>query len=148
MRHLERTTKPDLSGRTSWRQQSRRTGDLRFIATNSQICASSASGPTQPAHYGYVCACGLRGLHSIRYAPHVLLPSCGTLSPGRAQSRAEQREHDTKISKLAAKFLYHPDSAVRVRNDFLQWVMGFSSLTRMGWIFVMARALKRLLLLF
>ena len=41
----------------------------------------------------------------------------------------------------------HPDSAVRVRNDLLQWIMGFSSLTRMGWIFVMARALKRLLLL-
>ena len=27
----------------------------------------------------------------------------------------------------------HPDSAVRVRNDLLRWIMGFSSLTRMGW---------------
>ena len=36
-RHLEVATKPDLSGRTSWRRQSRRTADLRLIATNSQI---------------------------------------------------------------------------------------------------------------
>ena len=41
-RHLEVATKPDLSGRTSWRRQSRRTADLRLIATNSQIWASSA----------------------------------------------------------------------------------------------------------
>ena len=27
----------------------------------------------------------------------------------------------------------HPDSAVRVRSDLLRWIMGFSSLTRMGW---------------
>ena len=27
----------------------------------------------------------------------------------------------------------HPDSAVRVRNDLSRWIMGFSSLTRMGW---------------
>ena len=27
----------------------------------------------------------------------------------------------------------HPDSAVRVRNDLLRWIMGFLSLTRMGW---------------
>ena len=38
--HLERTTKPDLSGRTSWRRQSRRTLDLSLFATISQICAS------------------------------------------------------------------------------------------------------------
>ena len=29
--------------------------------------------------------------------------------------------------------LFHPDSAVRVRNDLLRWIMGYSSLTRMGW---------------
>ena len=33
----------------------------------------------------------------------------------------------------AAIGVKHPDSAVRVRNDLLRWIMGFSSLTRMGW---------------
>ena len=47
---------------------------------------------------------------------------------------------EIQFAKLETRVSVHPDSAVRVRNDLLQWIMGFSSLTRMGWIFVMARA--------
>eukprot|EP00966_Prymnesium_polylepis_P315921 7299152-Prymnesium_polylepis.1 len=46
-RHLQVVTSPDLSGRTSWRRQSRTTEDLRLCATKSQIWLSSAW--TKPA---------------------------------------------------------------------------------------------------
>ena len=56
----------------------------------------------------------------------------------RCAAGAPQPPHESNVNRYSSR----PDSAVRVRtvNDLLQWIMGFSSPTRMGWIFVMARA--------
>ena len=52
--------KPDLSGRTCSRRQSRRTADLRLIATNSQIWASSAWTNPAGGRMMWLVGCGMR----------------------------------------------------------------------------------------
>ena len=51
---------------------------------------------------------------------------CVELSSAVAEARPSRGE-------CAHRRTVHPDSAVRVRNDLLRWILGFSSLTRMGW---------------
>ena len=56
------------------------------------------------------------------------------ITPDSADAIARMREDRgrRKCGRLCNMYC-HPDSAVRVRNDLLRWIMGFSSLTRMGW---------------
>ena len=73
-RHLEVATKPDLSGRTYSRRQSNRTACLGKIATNSQICASSA-WTNSPPREGRSCGVAMWLLAYVMY--YYVMPRTG-----------------------------------------------------------------------